>query len=73
MIKVENEILQVKGHGREVSAEVGCIMNYFIENCTEKELNVMLETMFDDMAIPNVVKFYKGLQKVTNVDWTIHI
>ena len=73
MIKVENEILEVRGYGKQVGEEVGNIMRYFVSNCTEKELEVALTVFFDDMDIQNVIKFYKGLQKITNVNWTINI
>lgn len=65
--------MEIKGYGEDISVEAGNVLRYFIEHCTEMELELMLETTFDDMNIVNVVRFYKVLQTLTNTDWSFRI
>ena len=65
--------MEIKGYGEDISIEAGNVLRYFIEHCTERELELALETTFDNMNIVNVVRFYKVLQKLTNTDWSFRI
>ena len=50
--------MEIKGYGEDISIEAGNVLRYFIEHCTERELELALETTFDNMNIVNVVRFY---------------
>lgn len=73
MINAENGKIEIKGHGAEVSEELGNIMNYFLKECTESEMKVMLSHALGPLSISDTVRFYKCLQKVTGVEWTFTI
>lgn len=64
MIKCENGEIHINGWGNEIAPEVGCIMNYFFENATEKETVVALETFKDGLSKKTKINFLSALAMV---------
>lgn len=64
MIKCENGELHFKGYGNEIAPEMGCIMQYFFENATEKETVVALETFKDGLSDKAKLNFITALTMI---------
>lgn len=64
MIKCENGELRFQGYGEEIAPEMGCIMQYFFENATEKETVVALETFKDELSMKAKINFLSALAMV---------
>lgn len=64
MIVCKDGELHFKGYGEEIAPEMGCIMQYFFENATEKEIVVALETFKDGLSNKAKVNFITALTMV---------
>lgn len=64
MIKCEKGVIQINGWGNEIDPEMGCLMQYFFENATEKETVVALETFKDGLTMKAKINFLSALAMV---------
>lgn len=64
MIRCKDGELYFQGYGEEIAPEMGCIMHYFFENATEKEIVVALETFNDGLSKKAKVNFITALAMI---------
>lgn len=64
MIRCEHGILKISGDGSLVAQEMGITLHYFVENCTEKELETALQKFYEELSYRDKVKFLLALRLI---------
>lgn len=62
MIECNEGILKIGGEGYTVSQEMGIILHYFVEDCTQKELETALNKFMEELSYKDKVKFLLALR-----------